>query len=358
MKTNWKTVVLALMVAFLGGGIVNARAQQADWSQSGNGDRDHRELHIQHTVTTSQINFPQSLFMYHVLDGANSTGEVHGLRGTISLTNHGSEFSEVLWELAYWQGQCPVDDQSLAGANIFWTEIQKNPAKSEVTLPVDLHFPYPLPMTGCIGFIFAGGPLVKGAAAVTMSADLHLEYRRSDATANAVVGLAGEYCFGQNWGCQNATTDDADGFAVPIQVPAGHLVELYGDISDSTFDGTDNFGPLPKGQVWGATNDIYLLRGGCGQFGANLNSQGFPNPVLLATLRSWLPHDALHLLSVPLDYQIPPGGSSKAPLTMAVEALLPYPVKVHAGDCVVVIYGRKGNGATDNESQINAVLTP
>jgi len=59
-----------------------------------------------------------------------------------------------------------------------------------------------------------------------------------------------------------------------------------------------------------------------------------------------------------MDYQIPQGGTSKAPLTMEVEALLPYPAKVNAGDCVVVIYGRKGNGATDDESQVNAVLTP
>jgi hypothetical protein len=358
MKTNWKTTVRALIFAVLGGGVREAPAQQPDWSRGGDGNREHRELHIQHTVTTSQINFPQSLFMYHVLDGANSNGQVHELRGTISLSNHGAEFSEVLWELAYWQGQCPVDDQSLAGANIIWTEIQKNPAKSEVILPVDLHFPHPLPMTGCLGFIFAGGPLVKGAGAVTMSADLHLEYNRSDATADAVVGLAGEYCFGQNWGCQNATTDDAGGFAVPIPVPPGHLVELYGDISDSTFDGTNNFGPLPTGQVWGATNDFYLLPGGCGQFGDNLNSQGFPNPAPLETLYGWLPHDAIHLESVPMDYQIPQGGTSRAPLTMEVAALLPYPVKVNAGDCVVVIYGRKGNGATDNESQVNAVLAP
>ncbi|HEY7889849.1 MAG TPA: hypothetical protein VIC29_16635 [Steroidobacteraceae bacterium] len=358
MRVDWKPVFLALSFMVLGGGALKAPAQEADWGGAGDGDRDHRELHIQHTVTTSQTNFPQSLFMYHVLDGPDSNGEVHGLRGTISLRNHGAEFSEVLWELAYWQGSCPVDDQSLAGANIFWTEIQKNPNQSEVTLPVDLHFPDPLPMTGCIGLIFAGGPLVQGAAAVTMSADLHLEYRRSGPPTNAVIGLAGEYCFGQNWGCQNATVDSRDAFAVPIQVPAGHLVELYGSISDSPFDGTENFGPLPKGQVWGAINDLYLLPGGCGQFGDNLNSQGFPNPTPLATLYSWLPHDAIHLDSVPMDYQIPQGGTSKAPLTREIEALLPYPVKVDAGDCVVVIYGRKGNGATDNETQVNAVLAP
>lgn len=358
MRFHWKTLVLALGVVVLGGSASNALAQEADWGNGGSGDRDHRELHIQHTVTTSRINFPQSLFMYHVLDGPDSNGEVRGLRGTISLQNHGPEFSEVLWELAYWQGTCPVDDQSLAGANIFWTEIQKNPNESRVTLPVDLHFPHPLPMTGCLGLIFAGGPLVQGAAAVTMSVDLRLEYRRSGPPANAVIGLAGEYCFGQNWGCQNATTDTRDGFAVPIQVPAGHLVELYGSISDSTFDGTENFGPLPKGQVWGAINDFYLLPGGCGPFGNNLNSQGFPLPTLLTTLYGWLPHDAIHLDSVPMDYEIPQGGISRAPLTREIENLLPYPVKVEAGDCVVVIYGRKGNGATDNESQVNAVLAP
>lgn len=354
MKTDW--VILAAI--FLGFPSFQAQAQEADWSGGGAADRDHGVLHIQHTVTTSQSNFPQSLFMYQVLGGAGSHGEVRSLEGTISLTNHGAEFSEVLWMLAYWDGECPADDQSLAGAHVIWTEIQKNPARSEVALPVDLHFYNPLPMTGCVGFIFAGGPLVQGAGAVTMSADLDMRYGRSDAPANAVVGLAGEYCFGQNWGCQNATTNDKDGFAVPITVPAGHLVELYGDISDSTFDGTDNFGPLPTGEVWGATNDFYLLPGGCGKFGDNLDSQGFPNPTPLETLNRWLPPNAIHLESVPMDYRIPPAGTSKAPLTMQIASLLPYPVKVDAGDCVVVIYGRKGNGATDNESQVNAVLAP
>lgn len=319
---------------------------------------DHRVLEIRHSFTTAQIGFPQSLFMYHLLDGVESRGAVRALKGTLSLDNHGAEFSEVLWVLAYWKGQCPPDDQSLTGANVIWTEIQKNPTKSLSKLPVDLHFPHPLPMTGCLGFIFAGGPLVQGDAEVTMSADLKLDYEPADGAANTVLGFGGEYCFGQNWGCQNATVDDRDGFAVPIPVPAGHLVELYGSISDSTFDGTDNFGPLPTGEVWGATNNFYLLPGGCGKFGNNLNNQGFPNPLPLATLNSWLPGNALHLESVPMDFAIPRDGNSRASLTRQIETFLPYPVKVEAGDCVVVIYGRKGSGATDNETQINAVLMP
>jgi hypothetical protein len=313
-------------------------------------------LHIQHSVTTSKTGFPQFLYMYHVLDGANSTAEAEALTGTISLQNYSPYFSEVLWLLAYWQGECPVDDQTLAGANFIWTDILKNPSQSTSNFPVNLKFPHPLPMTGCVGFVFGGGTLVKGK--VTMSADLNLTYKPSSADANTVVYLSGEYCLGQDWGCQNATIDDREGFAVPFTMPVGHLVELFGNISDSTFDGTQNFGPLPNGKSWGAVNDFYLLRGSCGEFGQNLNSQGFPNPVPLATLYSWLPENAQHLESVPLEYEIPQGGTGKATLQERVERIFLVPFTVNAGDCVVVIYGRKGDGATDNETQVWAVLAP
>jgi hypothetical protein len=356
VKTYWQMLFVAAISACAVLGSCDSQAQDDDRSRGG--ESNHRVLHIRHTETTSEVGFPQHMFMYHVLGGDDSHGAMLALKGTIALRNHGSEFSEVLWLLAYWQGECPANDPSLSGANYIWSAIQKNPTKSDVMLPLDIQFPSPLPITGCVGLIFAGGPLVDGAGAVTMSADLNLEYKRSEAVTNGVVGLAGEYCFGMDWGCQNATTNDKDGFAFPITMPAGHLLELYGSISDSTFDGTQNFGPLPTGEVWGATNDFYLLPGGCGKFGNNLNDQGYPNPTPLATLNSWLPSNAIHLDSAPMDYQISGGGTSKAPLTREIETFLPYPVKVDAGDCVVVIYGRKGNGATDNETQVNAVLGP
>jgi hypothetical protein len=211
-------------------------------------------------------------------------------------------------------------------------------------------------MTGCIGFVFGGGPLVDGK--VTMSADLDLTYKTSTTAANTVVDLAGEYCFGQNWGCENATSDDTKGFGMPITMPAGHLSELFGNISDSSFDGTTNFGPLPMGNAWGAVNDFYLLPGGCGKFGKNLNSQGFPNAVPLATLYSWLPYNALHLESVPMEYEIPWDGTGAATLQKRVERIFRVPITVNAGDCAVVIYGRKGDGATDNETQVKALMTP
>jgi hypothetical protein len=325
-------------------------------SSAQNNPGDASVLHIQHSVTTSKTGFPQFLYMYHVLEGAKSPAKARSLTGTISLKNNSPNFSEVLWLLAYWEGECPVNDQSLTGANFMWSDILKNPSQSDSKFRVDLHFPHPLPMTGCVGFVFGGGPLVQGE--VTMSADLNLQYEPSNSEANTVIDLSGEYCFGQNWGCQNATVDDEMGFVVPITMPAGHMVELFGNISDSTFDGTQSFGPLPTGRAWGAVNDFYLLRGGCGKFGENLNSQGFPNPVPLSTLYSWLPDDSLHLESVPLKYKIPWGEPGKTTLQKRVERIFPIPVTVNSGDCMIVIYGRNGNGATDNETQVKALLAP
>jgi hypothetical protein len=110
--------------------------------------------------------------------------------------------------------------------------------------------------------------------------------------------------------------------------------------------------------MWGAVNEFYLLPDGCGKFGTNLNQYGFPNPVLLATLYSWLPQNAMHLESVPLEYQIPSGKTGVAILQKRVERLFPIPITVDAGSCMIVIYGRTDNGATDNETQVKAVLAP
>ena len=348
-RTFWQILAVAVMLIGVGAPAPLLYAQQLPSTAS--------VLHIQRSVTTGLTGFPQFIYTYHLLDGAESNLGAETLTGTISLTNNSPNFSEVLWLLVYWPGTCPVADQGLAGAAYIWSDILKNPLPSNSKFQVDLKFPNPLPMTGCVGFVFGGGPLVAGQ--VTMSADLNLTYVPLSDLSNTVVDLSGEYCFGQNWGCENATTDDDMGFGVPVPMQtSGHLVELFGNISDSTFDGTNNFGPLPTGKEWGAINDFYLLPGGCGNFGQNLDSQGFPNPEPLPTLYSWLPPDAVHLESVPMTYKIPDGDTGIAALQKPVEKLFPVPVSVNVGDCMVVIYGRSGNGATDNETQVKALLTP
>ena len=167
MSAYWRMVILAAVLITVGWGKCDL------WGQENAGQRS--VLHIQNSVTTSKIGFPQFLYMYHVLDGTKSTAEALALTGTISLQNYSSNFSEVLWLLAYWQGECPVNDQSLAGANFIWSDILKNPSQSSSSFPVNLNFPHPLPMTGCVGFVFGGGSLVEGK--VTMSADLYLTYK-------------------------------------------------------------------------------------------------------------------------------------------------------------------------------------
>jgi hypothetical protein len=351
MKTDWKAILCAVSI-LAGLGMSDLRAQQS---------APNPVLHIQQTQTTSQGSqngFPTFLAMYHVLDGAKSPAELLALTGTLSLKNYDPTFSEVLWVLTYWQGECPAHDISLSGATIIWSDILKNPSQSDSTFIVNLDFPNPLPMTGCVVLYYGGGPLLEGKA--KMSADLNLTYKPvTNANPNTVLDVGGEYCFGQTGGCQNATDIDGEGFAVPIMMTtAGHLVELYGNISDSTFDGTNNYGPIPTGAAWGAANDFYLLPGGCGIFEKNLNNQGFPNPAPLSTLHGWLPHDALHLASLPLVDRIATGETGEAALQGKVENIFSVPVTVNAGDCMVVIYGRSGNGATDNETQVKALLAP
>lgn len=352
MKSHWSEVFCAFFI-FAGLGMSVLQAQESGANPS--------VLHIVQTQTISQGSqngFPTFLAMYHVLDGAKSPAEAVALTGTISLKNYDPTFSEVLWILAYWQGKCPAHDINLSSATTLWSDILKNPSQSESTFTVNLDFPNPLPMTGCVGLYYGGGPLIEGKA--TMSADLNLTYQPvTNPNPNTVTDLSGEYCFGQSGGCENATAIDGEGFAMPFKmITAGHLLELFGNISDSTFDGTDNFGPLPTGTAWGAGNDFYLLPGGCGIFEQNLNGQGFPNPAPLSTLHRWLPRDALHLASVPLVDRIPSGETGEATLQGKVENIFSVPVAVNAGDCIVVIYGRSGNGATDNETQVHALMAP
>ena len=352
MKTYCKGIVLVILVLFVGQATPQLWGEEDALTSS--------VLHIRQSQTVSQGSqngWPTFLAVYHVLDGVKSPAEALALTGTLSLNNATPTFSEVLWSLVYYQGKCPADtDLSGNGSTIIWQEILKNPSKSDSSFNVNFLFAKPLPMTGCVGLYYGGGPLLEGKT--TMSADLKLTYQPAHSNPNTVVGIGGEYCFG-NGGCQNATEIDGEAFAVPMPMTqSGHLLELYGDISDSTFDETSVLSsPLPTG-TWGSVNDFYLLPGGCGIFAENLNDQGFPNPAPLSTLHSWLPRNALHLASVPQVDRISPGKSSKTALQSQVENIFSAPIKVNTGDCLLVIYGRTGNGATDDETQVNALMGP
>ena len=112
---------------------------------------------------------------------------------------------------AYWEGKCPVDDQSLNGASFIWSDILKNPSQSTSNFSVDLQFPHPLPMTGCVGFVLGGGPGVEGE--VTISTDLNLSYGHCGSDANTVWSICRENIVSAKFGLPDATTDDEEGFA-------------------------------------------------------------------------------------------------------------------------------------------------
>lgn len=357
-----RRLLQTMLLMLSGSGLCGLQAQE---SPSG-----RAVLHMQQSVNSSDLNpaNPVLLKMFQVLDGASSTAQARALTGTISLQNSTATFSQVLMIIASWKGECPANDENLTMVSSFlWSDILKNPSQSTSTLGVDVHFPRAAPpMTGCVGLYMAGGSEFGGA--VTMTADLNLTYEPVNSNANSVIDVSGEYCFGETTvgvpadggpvPCgENATADDAQVFAVPTTLPAGHIAELFGNISDSTLDGTPNFGPLPTGDAWGASNDFYLLPGGCGPFGQNLNGRLFPNPLPLATFQSWLPSNALHLESVPVVQRITPGGAAKAALQRRVEDIFSVPVAVNAGDCMLVVYRRNGNGATDNETQVKVLMT-
>jgi hypothetical protein len=320
-------------------------------------------LHIVQTQTTAPPTtgeVPTFLTTYHVLNGAKSPANLLALKGTLSMKNDSQNFSQVLWVLVYWQGECPTHDIDLAQiAGYLWLDITKNVTKSDLTFPVDLQFPNPIPATGCIGFYYGGGPEFAGKT--TMKADLELTYEQASSVnpSKVVNAGGGEYVFGMRSGGQNWTDIDEEGFAVPTTMyQAGHLLELYGNISDTAFDGTENYGPIPTGNSWGTVNEWYLLPGGCGTFGENLNAEGFPNPLPLSTIYSWLPDNAMHLASVPMVDRIVPRGTGMATLQNPVQTVFSVPVKVNVGDCLLTIYGRNGNGATDDETQVLGLMGP
>jgi hypothetical protein len=63
-------------------------------------------------------------------------------------------------------------------------------------------------------------------------------------------------------------------------------------------------------------------------------------------------------VSVPLVDRIAPGETGKAQLQSQVENIFSVPIKVNSGDCMLTIFGRTGNGATDNETQVIALMAP
>lgn len=300
------------------------------------------------TMTAAQ-GFPTAWYGFPV-DGTQSFSS---LSGTVSVTNSANLYSEVLFILQYlptgtcaagpWPSSTP--EYGPPGAQPLAQFIVKAPTEATFTVPIDFTLPGGLPMTNCVLLGLNGGT-VTTSHEVTSAASLSLAYTAPKSPAQSILGMGGEFCFGQDWGCQAATTDDAQSFAnlTPITATT-QLVALYGDISDSTFDGTATFGAPPAG-AWTATNDFYVYHGSeCASFGV---ASGIAGP---GSYYASIPSDAVHLLSVPLSGS---GiGVAETPVYQTFSN-----VTLNAGDCLVTLWGLQGGGGFDDETQVFALVAP
>lgn len=307
-------------------------------------------VHMVGSSLVSATGFPSTWYGFPIAAGPQV---VTSIKGTVAIAQSAAEFSETLFILQYlpsgtctagmWPSSTP--EYGPPGAQPLAQFIVKDPTASTVSVPIDLTLPGGVPVSSCLLLGVNGGP-VSAVHPVTSAADLVVSYAPAQPPTQSLLVPAGEFCFGQTWGCQAATTNDAQSFATVTPVTsAGHLVALYGDISDSTFDGTGSFGAPPAG-AWTATNDFYVYHGSeCGAFGVSSGPAG-PGSYL-----SSIPNDAVHLASVPMTGSGIGVGQHQVLQTFSGQALA-------AGDCIVALWGLQGGGGFDNETQVFALVGP
>jgi hypothetical protein len=279
--------------------------------------------------------------------------EFTGLSGTVSMDLLTSTYSEALISLHYLtSGSCPSNgthystyDQiykAYPGLTGIQNIILKQPDPGTSVINVNMSLPAGLPIAGCIVAVLDGGP-ASGSSSIVMHTDLSLSYEPIQSNPAYLLGGGSEFCFGQNYGCQAATTDNSLSFSFATVVPQdSYLLALTGDISDSTFDGT-HFGPVPKGN-WSMNNDFYVLPGGCGPYTPG-------SATAAADYYAILPKNAQQIASVPFS------GSGKTVLQQYISESFSN-LQLRAGDCIVALTKMNGQGGVDAENQVSYVLVP
>ncbi len=317
----------------------------------------HSPIAITGSTTTSALGFPTTWFEFYVGDIELFTS----LSGTVSVTNSSNLFSEELFVLEFlpadacFPGKLPPSTPNSGPelATLFANFIVKTPTAGTFTLPIDFTLPTGLPIANCVALGINGGP-VEASHSISASADLSLSFVKpaGSGPSQKATWIGGEMCFGQDFGCQLATSNDNLSFAAvtPINEP-GRLVALYGDISDSTFDGGKPYGPPPAG-TWTAGNDFFIYHGDeCTMLHATPGAAGpsIAGPGLFVGPN--IPADATHLLSKPLS-----GTGIGVVNTQVFQTFSD--VTLNKGDCFVTLWSLEGGGAFDNETQVFALVAP
>lgn len=298
-------------------------------------------LALHGTFTTAAPNFPTAWFGVPL--PAGDLGYT-GLDGSVTVSNSRDIYSEELFIIGYLpasagkciSGRWPATTPEFGppGMSVLTNLIVKAPTAGTYRAPANFVLPGAPLASGCL-MVGLNGGTVSTSHDVTSTADLVFHY---DTTPNATLVSGGsEFCFGQDWGCEDATTDNTQSFAAATPFPGnGTLSALVGDISDSTFDGTPEFGAPPPG-AWTARNDFYVYHG------AECHLASGPG-----AFYAQIPDDAIHLGSFPIS-----GNKIGA---SAIPVFKPLSVPVTTNDCFVTLFGVDSPGGFDNETQVSAVL--
>jgi len=308
-------------------------------------------LHASATLTAEQATQPEVIFMFSF---PLPPGEQRflGLKGSVSLVSLTSHnlFNESLDTVATnLSGPCPADGTTFPNYTAVYAAypnlqplqsfILKNPLKGTSKVDIDYTMPAGLPISDCMVVMLDW----EGDSRVTMRSDLTMTYSTdTSSAAGTLLPTNEEFVFGIYIG-PGSTKNDALSFVQETKVPqAGTLLALVGDISDSTFDI-----PPPPGQ-WETTNDIYLVPGHCPS-DIHVNGGGWTPKG--GHYYSDIPHDAQHLLNMPL----------KGFQAMDAQMFLyqPINVQVQRGDCLLTLFGLKApKGGIDSENQVKILFLP
>ena len=306
-----------------------------------------------------------------------------GISGNIAMTSNTNVFNEVLYTVAVnLSGNCPANGTaytmltpsdpspyqqiSIDYPNLLILQqyILKLPL-SGTTQSIN-NFELPVNLTNGIPVANCVVALVDwlGASAVQVNGDLNFIFNESaeppPVAVPTLLSTDGEFCFGQDWGCQGATIDNTKSFAnVTVITQKSQLLSLAGNISDSPFDNTGDPGPPPTGYgppptgEWSMQNDFILMRGGCAAFSKVVSdaANGVYEPADYYSA-AYLPKGSYQtLLSVPLS------GTGQVPLETSVAQNFSN-VILNPGDCLITLVGMSGNGAVDAENQVHAIVLP
>jgi len=316
---------------------------------AGTPDTSNLPLHASATLTPDQVSQPEVIFLYSF---PLPPGEQRflGLKGAVSLTSQKALFNESLDTVATnTSGACPADGSTFPNYTAVYAAypnlqplqsfILKNPLKGTSKVDIDYIMPVGLPISDCMVVMLDW----EGDSKVTMRSDLTMTYT-TDSTlpAGTLLPTNQEFVFGIYIG-PGSTANDALSFVQETRIPqAGTLLALVGDISDSTFDI-----PPPPGN-WETTNDIYLVPGHCPS-DIHVNGGGWTPKG--GHYYADIPHDAQHLLNMPLK-----GFHAMDAQTFVYQ---PIDVQVQRGDCLLTLFGLKApKGGIDSENQVKTLFLP